>query len=504
MRTYRCMLLALVFAGAAIAAPVDFVTGLVPSEQGFDGAVSVIEESVDDDVGVVTVSVPYRDMRGEVRTGQARLMIRRREAEDGARIPAFCNVHYEASVDGARKWCKRGWVFITPHYDAKAGCPLDVAIGDSNNLARAIIQWVRRLPFVDRTHLHIAGGSQGGYMALAMGAEFFPVCSIVPDAPVVNWAYNLNYFEANRKVARIGEVPPQESPLPVVSMVSELASERMGSSPVPGCYGVLGSELGSDAWYRVSPISYLDRIAAPVLMQIATGDMLVPHEQMTDRYPQDFSTVTFPEGYARDFRELAPSDAARKAFDEVVDDSNIHWTLIERPEGLWEFSLDAILGKEKPPKDGPANIDRPWSKKKQWNISVYNEGPPQPWSSHVRYNWPSSPDSFTAHYQEVTSSPDILNEGMLDRLMQRYQGKLKDVPALPDGAPANRLNFPGLEEEDVLTGLLDYAGLGRKHAHRLWKLYADGTQKPFGDTLDTAELEAALAQCLRERDEKDD
>ena len=471
-----CVLVAFVHA-ACVAEP--FIAKTVVSETGFEGAVTVLEAVEDGGFDYVTVEVPYRDMRGNAKTGQARLVVRRRELEAGDPLPLFCHVHYEKDVGGAKKWCRRGWAVVTPHYDVGAGAPLDVSIGDSNNLARAIIQWTRRLPLADRSRLHIDGGSQGGYMALAMGAEFFPVTSITADAPVMNWAYNLAYFERNRAVARVGEVPPDQSPLPVVAMVSELASEKMASSPVPGCYGVLTEDLSDDAWYHVSPISYLDRISCPTLIQIATGDMLVPHEQMTGRFPQDFSTVEFPEGYARDFRETTLNDNARKTFEEAVDANDVYWELIPLPEGIFEFTLDAILGRETPPKGGPANINRPWSRAHTWSLAVFDEGPPQPWSAHTRYNWPSSPDSFVLAHRDELPEPGILNAAKLDRLMQRYTGDLENTPTLRDGTPTNRLNFPLLEQLDVVTGLLDYAGMSKRHRKHLQRLYAQGHRKPF-------------------------
>jgi hypothetical protein len=497
-RSARCLAVFACAVAALARAAEPSIAGAIVSESGFDGAVTILEAVEDDGFEYVTAEVPYRDMRANVKTGQARVVVRSKELETGKPVPLFCHVHYEKDIDGAKKWCQRGWAVVTPHYDLGADAPLDVAIGDSNNLARAIIQWARRLPVADRSRLHIDGGSQGGYMALAMGAEFLPATSISADAPVMNWAYNLAYFERNRTVAQVGEVPPDQSPLPVMAMVSELASERMASSPVPGCYGVLTDDLSDDAWYQVSPISYLDRISCPTLIQIATGDMLVPHEQMTDRFPQDFSTVEFPKGYERDFQETTLNDKARKTFEETVDADDVYWELIPLPEGIFEFTLDALLGRENPPEDGPANIDRPWSKKHTWSVAVFDEGPPQPWSAHTRYKWPCSPDSFVLVHQEKTPKPEILNAAKLHRLMQRYAGDLEHTPTLRDGAPANRLNFPLLEQLDVVTGLLDYAGMGDAHRTRLERLYAQGKRKPLGAALGLDHVRSELRRIRSE------
>lgn len=500
----RCLVLfwaLMAIAGSAGAVEMDepeepFIAGRVPGETGFPGAASVLEEGQDGEFGFVIVEVPYRDVRGEEKMGRAMIVVRRQELESARPVPLFCHVHYPKDIGGAKKWCKRGWAVVTGVYDNEAGCPIEVSVGDSNNLARAIIQWARRLPFADRQRLHIDGGSQGGYMALAMGAEFLPVTSVTADAPVVNWAYNLAYFEANRAAARAGEVHPFESPLPVVALVTELASERMVSSPVLGCYGVFGPDLAAEAWYRVSPISYLDRISCPVLIQIATGDMLVPHEQMTDRFPQDFETAGLPEGYQRDFETLAPSEKTRRTFEEAAGEDAIHWELLSKPDDIFEFTLESIIGQEKAGPSGHANIDRPWSPDYVWNVAVFDEGPPRPWSAHTRYKWNSSPDNFVAVHQEEMPGPGILNAEKLDRLMQRYEGHLEALPALKDGVPANRLNFPDLEQLDVVTGLLDYARFGAAHRQRLARLYREGTRKPFGEQLGLTALEERRGALL--------
>ena len=168
--------------------------GLVSSESGFDGAVRVVRETVERGLLIVTVEVPYLDVHGKPKLGQARLMVRTRDAAAGKPIPPLCHVHYEKDIDGAKFWADRGWAVFTSHYDEAH--PIDVSTGHSYNQTLATLQWVRRLPFIDRTRLHIDGGSQGGYMALAMSADCFPVSATTADCPVVNWAYNLTYFEA--------------------------------------------------------------------------------------------------------------------------------------------------------------------------------------------------------------------------------------------------------------------------------------------------------------------
>jgi len=471
----------LAFSLAACAAePPEYVRGLVPNESGFDGAVTVAAEDGDDRFGHVTVNIPYRSVTGEPKTGQGRIAVRRDDMASGKPLPAFCHVHYEKDVGGAKKWCRRGWAVATAHYGNGDGeYPIDVSVGDGYNLARALIQWVRRLPFIDRTRLHIDGASQGGYMALAMSADCFPVTSATADCPVVNWAYNLSYFEANRAVSKWPQEDVRDSPLPVLCAVTML---------VDWSFEVFDGDLGADTWFHVSPISRLDRIAHPVLVVCATGDMLVPMEQMTRDHLRPHNEAAFPEGYRRGFDELTLCEPARRTFEELLPEADVHIEHMPLQDHSFELTLGHFTGDEKKPGKRPKNQDRPWSKTHQWSLCYLDEGPPTPYASHTSHEWATSPDSFVAHYQTARPAPAILTASKLDHLMRRYTGKLDGLPALADGRPANRLNFPLVEQFDVLTGLLDYAGLGDAHAARLRTLYRGLECRPFGNELDLAEL----------------
>jgi len=458
----------------------SFVSGLVPNEAGFEGAVTVVSEEVEDDYGIVTVEVPYLDVYGEPKKGLARLVVHRKDVENGKPIPAFCHVHYEKDVGGAKKWAERGWMVTTAAYNQEY--PIDAAVANGNNQARAIIQWVRRLPFIDRNHLHIDGGSQGGYMALAMSAEFLPVTSTTADAPVVNWAYNLNYFEVNKPVSGYPD-KLADSPLPVMAGVTLLADT---------IYNYFGNELSADAYYWMSPISYLKRIGNPVLLVAATGDMLVPMEQMTRTHLHPYEKDRFPEGYQRDFDSLTLNDRARKTFEELVPEEKRFTYIAPLQEKSFELTYDRFKDKDNMPKERPETLDRSWSKDRQWSLFYLDEGPPSPEAPHTTYFWNTSPDSFVSCHREKEPSPDILNEAKLDRLMQRYQMELEDLPLLKEGKPANRLSFAGIEKRDVVQGLIDFASMSPEHEKRLVDLYANLEKRPLGEKVDLNILQEAL------------
>jgi len=461
----------------------DFVL----DEQGFDGAVNVLESEEKEGTWAVTVQIPYRDMRGEVKTGQGRLFVRQKDIEQHKPLPLFCHVHYEKDFGGANRWCRQGWVVVTPHYTGpEGGAPIDASPANSENQSRALIQWARRLPFVDRTRLHIDGGSQGGYMALAMAAEFFPVRSVTADAPVLNWAYNLSYFEVNKPVSKYPVADIRQSPLPVMCSVTMLAD---------WCYKYFGSDLASDTWYRLSPISFVSWITSPVQMMCATGDMLVPIGQVDRKLQRPLDGMGFPEGFQIDFDALTRVPSARKTLVECLPPERVWLRVQPLQEGATEITLAHFLKEEKEP-PAPPKQDRPWSRDHQWSILVLEEGPPAPYSPHTRYRWSFPPDQFVNAHRDIPPSVDLLTAPKLDRLIQRYTGKMENLPILADGTTANRHNFAQLEQLDVLTGLLDYAEMGPQYEERLVALYVEARQQPFGPSLQVDKLKSMRNELL--------
>ena len=459
---------------------------VVPAEHGFEGAVTVLSAEQKDGIFYITVETPYRDMRGEPKKGQGRVFVRQQDLESGKPIPVLCHVHYEKDFGGAARWCRQGWVVVTPHSTSpEEGAPIDASPANSENQSRALLQWARRLPFVDRARLHLDGGSQGGYMALAMAAEFFPVRSVTADAPVLNWAYNLNYFEINKPLANYPAPDLHQTPTPVLCSVMMLSD---------WCYKYFGKDLTADTWYRLSPISYLPWITAPVLMMCATGDMLVPIGQVDRALQRSLEGMEFPEGFQIDFDTLAPTPQTRKTLVDLLPPDKIWLTRLSLQEGATEITLKHFLKEEKEP-PAPAKQPRPWSKDRQWSVVVLEEGPPAPHSPHTRYRWSLPPDEFVNAHREIQPALDLLTPEKLGRLIERYTGKLSNLPTLADGTVVNRLNFSELERLDVLTGLLDYASFGEAYQKRLAELCSTQADvEGFPTTVDAirAERDALL------------
>lgn len=473
----------MVFLSAAVLCSQDAPTLLsepIPSEEGFPGAARVVDFALVDRIAYATVNIEYRDIRGQAKMGQGRIFVRVEDLQSRRTLPAFCRVHYEMDVDSAKEWCRRGFAVATAHYGNadSNGYPLELCTGDSYNLSKALIQWVRRLQFVDRTHVHLDGESAGGYVALAMSAECFPVTSVTVNMPVLNWPYNLNYLERNKALAKAPVKDMRESPLPVMGAVSMLTDWS---------YGVFGNDLCSEKWYYLSPISFLDRITCPVLLVCATGDMLAPIEQVSRKYSPTLNPAEFPEGYTRDFDALTLVKDARLTLEQALQADKIAFHSESRQEINYEITLERFM-KSNPEPPAPPHKELWWSNDHQWSVVVLDEGTPAPYSAHTRYKWSLASETFVAHFRDNRPKPELLDEAKLDYLLRRYMDTFDKAPTLADGTPVNRRNFELLEKLDVITGLVDYAGLGSPYEARLCRLYAASERKPFGGSLAIQDL----------------
>ena len=447
---------------------------LVNDEFGLEHGVKIVSVENDWNFQIVVARVPYLGIEGDEKTGLARLVIPIKQLETTKKLPAFCHVHYEKDIGGAKKWAKKGWIVSTAVYTPPDGeSPIDPAIGNGYNLAKAIIQWVKRLPIVDTSHILIDGASQGGYMALAMSAEFFPVIATCSDVPVVNWAYNLSYFEANRTIAGFGK-PIEEASLPGMAPVIGLADM---------CYKYFTNDLNNICWFYLSPISYLQLITNPVLITCATGDMLVPIEQMTRKYVRQFEPSQFPEGFIRDFDKLNFCKEAKKVFEEYFSEKDYEIFIMPPQENSFEITREMLLNSKLKPKKRPSNQDKPWSKDKQWSLLYLDEGPPTPYASHTKMEWALSPDSFVDYYKTAPLRPELLTLPKLQHLLKRYEGIQEPEVKLKNKKIANRLNFANLEKIDVVTSLITYIEQGEEHSKQLQNLYSQSNIKPFGDNI---------------------
>ena len=455
----------------------------ISSETGFDGAAQVESKQEKNGLIFFTVTIPYLGMNGEKTKGQARFYYNPKILKSKNKIPVYCGVHYDSSEKTIKKYCDLGFAVVTPYFK---NIPIEFPFGNSYNFSKAMIQWVRRLPFVDRSKLVFGGVSGGGYMTLAMGSEFFPLGALVSDLPCVNWVYGCNYLLANQKSSGCLLPADKPKPLPVLARIAPGATLART---------IFEKDLKAETWYTLSPISYVDRITAPTMVTAATGDMLCTIDMFTSKKLFTLDKKLFPKDYVRDFEKLTLTSKARVTLDKAVQKEKFATHIIPLPKKIHQFTKNdkKILDDSAYNSLKQKEIDRPWSKDKQWNFVILNEGAPLPFIGHNRYYWNSSANSFVNFYKNKNVDAEQLNAAKLQRLLERYSGKLSKVAKLANDKKVNRLNYEKLEKVDVVTGLLDYATTSPAHAKFLKKLYNKSSLKPFGKVLNLKQLEKLAA-----------
>ena len=445
------------------------------------------------EIGQATLGFTYLDVHGEPREASARLWVQREQLAQGVLTPLLFYAHYELPPDLAIPLCEKGWSVLTPH------AVTELFAVNSDNLNLALLEWGRRLPFVDRTHLVIEGGSAGGYMTLAMASEIFPVAAAVPMVPLVNMSYNLAYFVENCDVALGGvarsaeiEEIASKAPIPV------LAALARGASLITSVYG---EDLGSPSYLYLSPVHYTVRITCPVVLCASTADMLVPMQQISSVHAIAPDPNAFPEGFRMELAPLAKAPGSAVPFLDVLPKEQRAVFVKRIPDGTPVLGpMAALVGDDKKPPGKP--IDVPFDNEKQWSVVILDEGPPSPKGGHYKFYYSYNADSFKAHCRSAPLSLGQLTAPKLRRLAERFTGKLPELPVLkPQGdalaaVPVNRLNAPLLEQLDVLTGLLDYADQGPDFEARLAELYLGLPEdmRPWGSSINKSELRDAVRQ----------
>jgi hypothetical protein len=449
--------------------------------------VEAVEIPVGEDVGgQVTCEFLHRSITGDTQRALARLFVPPQVREDPrAPVPLMCNAGYEVEPGVAAALLARGWAVSTPH--AHPENPL----GRGPNLDIALLHAARALPFIDNARVMIQGGSAGGYTALMLAAESFPLLCALPGVPPVNWGYNAAYLRHNREVATAIPEGSDEAAMRVLTIVIPLADAAVQ---------YLGPGTDADSWLMSSPISQLETFTAPMQVLWSTGDILVPINQVSAELVRGLKPGAFPPSFTISVDALMKRPETRATLVDLLPPEAYEAFVVPVP-------ADApILEYEREPSGPPVPVELPFSKERVWSLVVVDEGPVEPDAGHFRYAITPVQEPFLqwAFARGVTA--DQVTQPKLARLMMRMLGReYRPFRTRPEGAAepidAVRLDFPEAERQDVLRGLLAFAE-GADRAKRLAECYDElsGELKALGPSMgNTAEeVRSTLARALPE------
>lgn len=440
-------------------------------------------------IGRVTVEFTYRAWNGDRATGRAMFYIPPElRDEPSSRHPLVDFAGYELDQPNAERWASQGLIVVTPHAEPEN------PMVRGPNLDIALLHAARALPFVDDSRVFIHGGSAGGYTALMLAAETFPLNGVCPYVPPLNWGYNAAYFFHNRDAARRTTGEGGMPAMPVLAAVLALAEQKTLH---------YGEDFDGDAWYLSSPVSQLETITCPVLMVYSTADILVPVDQLGAQFVRERDPALFPPGWTSDINTLMARPDRRLTLLALLPEDSVALDLFVVPSNTQRVALpgQVVSGH-------PISYELPFSRERQWSITVLDEGPIEPTVAHTKYVVDIGHGRFRDWALSRRPALGQLTYAKLRRLMMRYLGQeYMPCELTPPGAAEpvqlSRLDWPEAERADVLRGLLTYAARD-SGAVRLAGLYQTlpTELKPFGPTLGSGSarsVRAALEQLAVDR-----
>jgi len=432
-----------------------FVGGYALDVAGKEGAVAIVE-------------LRFPGVDGKDETGQAKVFVPPALHDNpNGRVPLYYCAGYEMDDAQAVGVLAKGYVLSTPH--AHSLNPL----GRGVNLDRAILHAARALPFVDARRVFVQGGSAGGWMALMLGTDAFPLVCVMADVPPIHWGYNAAYIGEQQHLAG----PPEGSDkprMPVLLGVGIIAEQSRAT---------YGQPFDHPTYLAVSPLARLDTLTAPTLMTFSTADMLVPIEQVADELVRPYDPSLFPAGYSSRLTDRFPGVKGRRTLLSVLSPRRRQLFVQRAPQNTPRFRPDGTF------EGTAAHLDVPFSEDKTISIFVLDEGPKEPDLGHFKYAVGLDHRLFWEWAEKRGVQPDQLTMSKLQRLMKRMLGEewIPFTVRRPDSEkelPGCQLDYPEAERADVLLGLRAFAE-DDACALRLVKLYRNLPRrlKALGDKL---------------------
>lgn len=436
---------------------------------------------------MVTVELRYPELDGRDTTARARIFLPPALREGPTRrAPLVHNAGYEADAGAASGMLAQGFVVSTPHAH-----PLN-PLGRGVNLDRAILHAVRALPFVDPLRVGLTGGSAGGWMALMLAADTFPLMWAMPDVPPIHLGYNGAFIAEHQEMAApaAGSTTPR---MPVLLAVGGIMVQARAHYGVP---------FEHPAYLAASPLAHLDTVTAPTLVTFSTADLLVPIDQVSPRYVRRPDLSRFPQGFSTAMTPRFPGVRGRRTLIEALPRGSFEVAVVPAPANPVPLRLDA------PPAGPPAQVRLPFTPSRTWSIVVLDEGPVEPAVGHFKYHWAPDREPFRTWAEARGVQADQLTAPKLERMMKRLRGEpWRPLRVRPGGEgpeiAGNVLDWPEAERADVLLGLRAFAQ-DDVRAERLARLYArlPGRLRALGPRLGDgtpAGVRAALDAAMRAR-----
>ena len=291
-----------------------------------------------------------------------------------------------------RRYLEQGWAVASPTdvLPSHNGLLTDDDLVFNN----AALYALRHMEEFDNQRIAIVGGSAGGYTTLMLSALQMGNCTSIATAPIANVYFNFyQYFQmAQRDDAPFFLKLVRDSFTPILDNFPDIND--------------------TERWKSFSAVGLADCFNSPLVITHVTSDILVPVDQITREFTYANEGESMPKDFSTRLSEDNPGVLGHSLADELpVELTHVEHIIIE---------------------DLDADSDLPYNEEKLFNINIYDDGPTESYGSHRATSGTGVVDDvpyLKAMFERGLAQNEILTEGKLLLLLERYMGESTQLPA---------------------------------------------------------------------------
>ena len=337
------------------------------------------------------IDVQYIRKDGTIESRPIRLYI---PEESEQPMPLIYVPHYEMAENAAelRRYLEQGWAVASPTdvLSSHNGLLTDDDLVFNN----AALYTLRHMEEFDNQRIAIVGGSAGGYTTLMLSALQMGNCASIATAPIANVYFNFyQYFQMAQR---------DDAPF-FLKLVRDSFTPILDNFP---------NVNDTERWEAFSAVGLADCFNSPLVITHVTSDILVPVDQITREFSYDHEGDSMPEDFSTRLSEDNPGVLGNSLADELPAElTHVEHIIIE---------------------DLDADSDLPYNEEKLFNINIYDDGPTESYGSHRATSGTGVVDDvpyLKAMFERGLAQNEILTEGKLFLLLERYMGESPQLPA---------------------------------------------------------------------------
>jgi len=307
----------------------------------------------------------------------------------------------------------------------------------------AMVDLAKRLGYVKKDRIFIQGGSAGGYMTLMLSIIQSGILGAGCQLGITNMLYEQRYISYNNRFNEEykASLPDERKndlasfPIPLVKICYDLINDT-------GVF--LGEEDSENCLLKLfSPVTHMAEINHPVVFYHSSADVMVPINQLTEKYIFRKHEEDLPADFKSDLRDFSDIPGLNVPLADLIPPEDIEVFILTPDDTKIKFNPD-----------------------KQYNLNIMDEGGKSRLCAHFKnphYQNNESEMEYIIHYMDKkTSETNLLSVEKLQALVQRYGG---NMPLLLMQNPHKKNTEPHIygsiasDRLDVLISIALYLGI---------------------------------------------